>query len=214
MKEKPDFLKSAAVIGIELLKLAFSTAYILFVEKKPFSSIITFMREDYKNSILLAFPAAAYSLQMTLEFVALSNIDAAVFSVVVQSKLLATASFAVLILGKKIRQVQLVSLVLLTCGVMLCNMKVCHFLSYRVVSCPCRIMSPVPSASACWLRHLTAPLPPCSPLPPPNSNPKSPWGKSHMAQLKNNPNPSPLEQPHRTMVRAPVIPTSMRHCLL
>lgn len=123
MKEKPDFLKSAAVIGIELLKLAFSTAYILFVEKKPFSSIITFMREDYKNSILLAFPAAAYSLQMTLEFVALSNIDAAVFSVVVQSKLLATASFAVLILGKKIRQVQLVSLVLLTCGVMLCNMK-------------------------------------------------------------------------------------------
>ena len=48
MKEKPDFLKSAAVIGIELLKLAFSTAYILFVEKKPFSSIITFMREDLR----------------------------------------------------------------------------------------------------------------------------------------------------------------------
>ena len=123
MKYKPNFLTSAAVIGVEVLKLVFSTAYILFVDRKPLSSIVTFMKEDHRNSILLAVPAAAYSLQMSLEYIALANIDAAVFSVLVQSKLLATASFAVVILRKKIKKVQLISLILLTAGVMLCNMK-------------------------------------------------------------------------------------------
>jgi len=123
MKSKPEFLTSAAVIGVELLKLVFSAAYILLVDKKPLTSIVTFLREDRRNSLLLAVPAAAYSLQMSLEYIALANIDAAVFSVLVQSKLLATASFAVVILRKKIRKVQLISLMLLTAGVMLCNMK-------------------------------------------------------------------------------------------
>jgi UDP-sugar transporter A1/2/3 len=71
----------------------------------------------------MGVPAALYSSQMTLEYVALGNLDAAVFSVLVQTKLLATAGCAVLILRKKIRKVQLISLVLLTVGVMLCNMK-------------------------------------------------------------------------------------------
>jgi UDP-sugar transporter A1/2/3 len=71
----------------------------------------------------MAVPAALYSIQMTLEYVALGNLDAAVFSVLVQTKLLATAGCAVLILRKKIKKVQLISLVLLTVGVMLCNMK-------------------------------------------------------------------------------------------
>ena len=123
MKSKPNFLTSAAVIGVELLKLVFSTAYILFVDRKPLSSIVTFLREDHRNSVLLAVPAAAYSLQMSLEYIALANIDAAVFSVLVQSKLLATATFAVVLLRKKIKKVQLISLILLTAGVMLCNLK-------------------------------------------------------------------------------------------
>lgn len=71
----------------------------------------------------MGVPAALYSIQMTLEYMALGNLDAAVFSVLVQTKLLATAGCAVLILRKKIKKVQLISLVLLTVGVMLCNMK-------------------------------------------------------------------------------------------
>eukprot|EP00978_Attheya_sp_CCMP212_P007284 scaffold16947_cov43-Attheya_sp.AAC.1 len=123
MKEKPNFLTSAAVIGVELLKLVFSTSYILFVDKRSIGSIVQFMKDDHRNSILLAVPAAAYSLQMSLEYVALENIDASVFSVLVQTKLLATASFAVFLMGKTIKKVQVISLVLLTAGVMLCNMK-------------------------------------------------------------------------------------------
>jgi UDP-sugar transporter A1/2/3 len=123
MKEKPNFLTSAAVIGVELLKLVFSTVYILLVDKRSIGSIVQFMKDDHRNSILLAVPAAAYSLQMSLEYIALENIDASVFSVLVQTKLLATASFAVFLMGKTIKKVQVISLVLLTAGVMLCNMK-------------------------------------------------------------------------------------------
>jgi solute carrier family 35 (UDP-sugar transporter), member A1/2/3 len=123
MKDKPKFLTSVAVIGVELIKLILSVLYILLIDKRSISTIVTFMKDDHKNSMLLAVPAAAYSFQMSMEYVALANIDAAVFSVLVQTKLLATASFAVIIMRKKIRKAQVISLVLLTVGVMLCNMK-------------------------------------------------------------------------------------------
>ena len=43
---------------------------------------------------------------MTLEYIALGNIDASVFSVLVQTKLLATAGCSVCILGRKIKKVR------------------------------------------------------------------------------------------------------------
>ncbi|GMH91299.1 hypothetical protein TL16_g12017 [Triparma laevis f. inornata] len=123
VQDKPDFLYSAAVIGSESTKLFLSICYILFYDKRSFASIITFLKEDKKNAILLTVPATVYNIQQTLEYVALSNLDASVFSVLVQTKLVATAGFAVGILGKHLTKVQVLSLGLLTTGVMLCNMK-------------------------------------------------------------------------------------------
>jgi UDP-sugar transporter A1/2/3 len=122
MKDQPNFLTSAAVIGVEVVKLVLSTLYILLVDKRSIMTIVVFMREDWRNSLLLGVPAAAYSLQMSLEYVALANLNAAMFSVLVQCKLLFTATFAVLVLRKKLKYVQVLSLVLLTTGVMLCNL--------------------------------------------------------------------------------------------
>lgn len=122
MKDQPDFLTSAAVIGVEMIKLVLCTGYILLVDKRSITTIVTFMREDWHNSVLLGVPAAAYSLQMSLEYVALANLNAAMFSVLVQCKLLFTASFAAIVLRKKLKYVQIISLVLLTTGVMLCNL--------------------------------------------------------------------------------------------
>ena len=121
MKDKPDFLTSAAVIGVEVVKLVLCVLYILIIDKRPLSSIYTFMRDDYKHAILLAIPAAAYSFQMSMEYVALANLNAAIFSVLVQTKLLTTASFSALILRTKFKYIQIISLVLLTVGVMLIN---------------------------------------------------------------------------------------------
>ena len=122
MKDQPKFLTSAAVLGSESIKLTLSTLYILLVLRKSPMSILRFLKTDMRNTLLLSVPASAYNLQMTLEYVALANINAAMFSVLVQSKLLFTATFAALVLGKKLKRIQVVSLVLLTCGVMLCNL--------------------------------------------------------------------------------------------
>lgn len=123
MKEHPKFLTSAAILGVEGVKLVLSLLYIVLIERRPVASAVTFMKQDRRNSLLMVVPATLYSIQMTLEYMALGNIDAAVFSVLVQTKLLATAGCSVFILGKRIRKVQLISLVLLMIGVMLCNMK-------------------------------------------------------------------------------------------
>ena len=123
MKEKPKFLTSAAVIGSECTKLTLSLFYILVIEKKPVSSITTYFRDDWKNTLLVSVPASAYNLQMTLEYIALANLDAAMFSVLVQTKLLFTAVFSAIVIRKKLKYIQVISLTLLTVGVMLCNMK-------------------------------------------------------------------------------------------
>jgi len=73
--------------------------------------------------MLLVVPATSYSLQMTLEYVAMANIDPASFSVLVQMKMLTTAFFFRTVLRKKLRKKEMMSLVLLTVGVMLCSMK-------------------------------------------------------------------------------------------
>jgi len=73
--------------------------------------------------MLIAVPASAYNLQTSLEYIALANLDAAMFSVLVQTKLLFTATFAYLVLKKKLKIIQVISLFLLTIGVMLCNMR-------------------------------------------------------------------------------------------
>jgi len=122
MKEKPQFLTSAAVIGVEMTKLTLSSLYIWLVDRRSLYSIYVFMKEDYRNLLLLSVPAAAYNLQSSLEYVALANLDAAMFSVLVQTKLCMTAICAFLVLHKKLKRIQIMSLILLTAGVMLCNL--------------------------------------------------------------------------------------------
>lgn len=129
MKDQPQFLTSAAVLGSETLKLTLSVLYILFIQKKSFGSILQYLKEDKRNTLLLAVPASAYNFQMSMEYVALAHINAALFSVLVQSKLLFTATFAALFLNKKLKYIQIVSLVQLTTGVMLCNLAKMNTLS-------------------------------------------------------------------------------------
>jgi len=122
MRDKPDFLTSAAVFGSEIIKLVCSIAYILCVEQKTVLSIFRYLKEDMRNTLLLAAPASAYCFNMSMEYVALAHLDAAVFSVAVQAKLLFTALMAVIFMRKRLKLIQFISLVLLTVGVMLCNL--------------------------------------------------------------------------------------------
>eukprot|EP00471_Norrisiella_sphaerica_P001261 CAMPEP_0184486438 /NCGR_PEP_ID=MMETSP0113_2-20130426/7938_1 /TAXON_ID=91329 /ORGANISM="Norrisiella sphaerica, Strain BC52" /LENGTH=235 /DNA_ID=CAMNT_0026868329 /DNA_START=512 /DNA_END=1219 /DNA_ORIENTATION=+ len=65
----------------------------------------------------MAVPATLYAVQNNLLFIALSNLDSAVYQIVYQIKTLTTAMFAVFILHKNITKWQWFSLVLLGLGV-------------------------------------------------------------------------------------------------
>ena len=123
MKDHGGFLLSTAVIVIELMKLGISTAYIVLIQKRSPLSIITFIRTDWRNTMLLMVPATAYNFQMSLEYLAMANIDPSSFSVLVQLKMLTTAFFFRTVLKRRLLKKQVLSLASLTVGVMLCNVK-------------------------------------------------------------------------------------------
>ncbi|KAB7501063.1 UDP-galactose translocator, partial [Armadillidium nasatum] len=69
------------------------------------------------DTLKVAVPSFIYLVQNNLLYVSASNLDAATYQVTYQMKILTTAMFAVLILGKKLKPVQWISLVMLTAGV-------------------------------------------------------------------------------------------------
>lgn len=72
-----------------------------------------FTNESWK----LAIPAILYTLQNTLQYVAVSNLDAATFQVTYQLKILTTAMFSVLMLGRSLSSRKWLSLLVLVIGV-------------------------------------------------------------------------------------------------
>jgi UDP-galactose transporter len=72
-----------------------------------------FTNESWK----LAIPALLYTLQNTLQYVAVSNLDAATFQVTYQLKILTTAMFSVLMLGRTLTPRRWLSLLVLVMGV-------------------------------------------------------------------------------------------------
>ena len=118
---KGKFLYSAAVLATEGLK---ATASCLWVLRSggSVSSITHFLRSEWRIFVRVMIPAGIYNCQQMLEFVALSRLEAPVFSVIVQTKLLTTALFSWIVLGKRLHRIQLIALVLLMVGVVLAQM--------------------------------------------------------------------------------------------
>lgn len=75
-----------------------------------------------KDTIMLAIPASLYTLQNNLLILALTNLDAATYQVTYQLKILTTAGFSVLLLGKQLDGKQWIALLLLMGGVALVQM--------------------------------------------------------------------------------------------
>ncbi|KAI9825400.1 MAG: hypothetical protein M1832_001130 [Thelocarpon impressellum] len=119
------FFPSTAVFLNELLKLAICLTVALYDISRnlPPSTPATSLFSALYNAAVtadswkLAIPASLYTLQNSLQYVAVSNLDAASFQVTYQLKILTTALFSVSLLGRSLSVRKWVALVLLTLGV-------------------------------------------------------------------------------------------------
>ncbi|VDL97301.1 unnamed protein product [Schistocephalus solidus] len=112
---REPFMTSSALIMGETLKVIISTIMLIY-EKKLERAIYAPLRDPI-DFLRTAVPAIVYVFQNSLLFFALSCLDATVFQVTYQIKLLTTALFSVFFLGKSISRPQWASLVLLFAGV-------------------------------------------------------------------------------------------------
>jgi len=123
---EPRYLASTAVLVVETLKLVASLAFAtrdIYKTNRSYSTADTL--RSLRSSIFapdcwkLVLPAALYTLQNSLVYAAISNLDAITFQVTYQLKILTTVLFSILLLGTSISPKQWVALVLLTIGVAL-----------------------------------------------------------------------------------------------
>ncbi|KAL7551065.1 hypothetical protein ACHAWF_014266 [Thalassiosira exigua] len=80
-------------------------------------SFLAYLREELQFDFRMAGLAGLYTIQKNLLYLAISNLDAAVFQVTYQVKILTTALFSVLILRRKLSCQKIVGLLVLTLGV-------------------------------------------------------------------------------------------------
>lgn len=109
------YFPSTAVLLNEIFKLIFCFA--VSANQIGFKSTWTevFSADSWK----LAIPAFLYTLQNSLQYTAVSNLDAATFQVTYQLKILTTAFFSVTMLRRTLSRNQWISLFLLTFGIAL-----------------------------------------------------------------------------------------------
>ncbi|MCJ1367080.1 hypothetical protein MMC16_006212 [Acarospora aff. strigata] len=119
------YLTSTAVFITEVIKLTLCLTVALYDISRtlppsmPATSLFgtltsaVFTGDSWK----LAIPASLYTLQNSLQYIAISNLDAATFQVTYQLKILTTALFSVALLGRTLSPRKWVALLLLTLGV-------------------------------------------------------------------------------------------------
>lgn len=117
------YLSSTAVVCAEVMKLI-TCVILIWVEvgyciKGTWRQINAEIIQKPGETLKLLVPSGLYTLQNNLLFVALSNLDAATYQVTYQLKILTTALFSVLMLGKKLDSMKWVSLLILMAGVSL-----------------------------------------------------------------------------------------------
>ena len=86
---------------------------------KAMSSIVNDLRERPTEWAQLAVPALLYTVQNTMLYVGYANVEAAIGQITYQSKIVWTAVFSVLILGKKLSVNQWLALCVLAFGVIM-----------------------------------------------------------------------------------------------
>lgn len=121
------YIASTAVLLAELIKLLWSCILYYRLEcESSLSRFILSMRREfidgYKEFLGLTIPSGLYVIQNNLQYVASSNLSAALFQVLAQMKIITTAVFAVILLGRRPSSLQWFAVVALTAGIAIVNL--------------------------------------------------------------------------------------------
>ncbi|KFY02802.1 hypothetical protein O988_01891 [Pseudogymnoascus sp. VKM F-3808] len=135
------YFTSTAVLLNEVLKLSVSLTIALYDISRtmPPSTPATALFEQLYNSVFsgdgwkLAIPASLYTLQNSLQYIAVSNLDAVHFQILYQLKILTTALFSVTMLRRTLSRRKWTALVLLTVGVVIVQLPASDKLSYATI---------------------------------------------------------------------------------
>ncbi|EAA30954.1 UDP-galactose transporter Gms1 [Neurospora crassa OR74A] len=119
------YFASTAVLLNEVIKLAISLTCSIYEVSNTLApqTPLTVILEQIYNSVFagdgwkLAIPAVLYTLENTLQYVALGNLDPVHFQILFQLKIITTAFFSVVMLGRTLGIKRWLSLVVLTFGV-------------------------------------------------------------------------------------------------
>lgn len=119
------YFTSTAIFLTEVIKLAISLTFAIYEVSRSLapSTPATVIFEQIYNAVFsgdgwkLAIPACLYTLQNTLQYVAVGNLDPVHFQILYQLKILTTAIFTVTMLGRSLSPKRWVALVILTMGV-------------------------------------------------------------------------------------------------
>ncbi|KAI8334056.1 nucleotide-sugar transporter-domain-containing protein [Blakeslea trispora] len=119
---KPLYIASTAVFLAEVLKIVACLAVLRYQLSSWHRFYYTIQREIIgkpAETLKMLIPSGLYALQNNLLYVALSNLEAASFQVTYQMKIMSTAVFSVILLGKSLSRDKWFALVLLMMGVTL-----------------------------------------------------------------------------------------------
>ncbi|OIW25378.1 nucleotide-sugar transporter [Coniochaeta ligniaria NRRL 30616] len=119
------YFASTAVFLAEVLKLAVALTFAIYEVSRNLApqTPATVIFQQISNSVFsgdgwkLVIPATLYTLQNTLQYVALGNLDPVHFQILYELKILTTAFFSVIMLGRSLGSRRWLSLVILTMGV-------------------------------------------------------------------------------------------------
>lgn len=119
---QPMYIASSAVFLAEVLKII-ACLLVMYQQKGSWERFRTMIKKEIidkpSETIKMFIPSGLYALQNNLLYVALSNLEAATFQVTYQMKIMSTAVFSVVLLGRSLDRDKWIALFLLMIGVTL-----------------------------------------------------------------------------------------------
>ncbi|KAG0183816.1 hypothetical protein DFQ28_000836, partial [Apophysomyces sp. BC1034] len=119
---QPMYIASTAVFLAEVLKII-TCLIVMWQQQESWNHFVRLVKVEIlgkpRETLKMLIPSGLYALQNNLLYVALSNLEAATFQVTYQMKILSTAMFSVVLLGRTLNRDKWIALVLLMIGVTL-----------------------------------------------------------------------------------------------